>query len=160
MKWILVGVALLSLGTLPARGAGFDAELSITDGKATQTTKSNAAGPEPVRYRRAVLESAATGSFTLTWKVIRSAPQPVKDVLVHFFAVKLDRQGQMPPALDPERVVIEGALTMDFAAKDTAGGTQHFQIDEPGIYLIRVDVGSDPEKPGIEDLAEVELIVK
>ena len=160
MKWIPIAIAIIMFRGIPAWGtAGFDAELSLSDGATTQVAQSKTAAAEPKR-RRVTLEASADGSFTLTWKVVRTASDPAKDVLVHFFAVKLDRQGQMPPALEPERVVIEGALTMDFAAKDTAGGTQHFRVEGPGVYLIRVDAGSDPEKPGMEDLAEVELVTK
>jgi hypothetical protein len=106
------------------------------------------------------MQAAADSQFTATWKVVRHAKDGTKDTLVHFYVVKVDRQGQAPPALDPSVVVLESALTMDFPTGEVAGGTQRFRVDGPGIYLVRIEAGGDPDKPGLEDFAEMELVVK
>jgi hypothetical protein len=106
------------------------------------------------------VEGSADASFTAVWKVSRSAKTDTKDVLVHFYVVKTDRQGQAPPALEPGHVVIECALTMDFPPNQTSAGTQQFRVDGPGVYLVRIEAGADPEKPGTADYAEMELVVK
>jgi hypothetical protein len=152
--------AVLLLGCTFARGAGFAAELKVTDGKATQSDKNKPPPAPDQTVHRVTLESSADAHFTATWKVVRKDTVEAKDALVHFVVVKLDRQGQAVPALEPGRVTIECALTMDFAKDKTASGSQPFSIDSPGIYLVRIEAGGDPDKPGQEDFAEIELIVK
>ena len=55
---------------------------------------------------------------------------------------------------------IECALTMDFAKDKTATGTHPFHMDSPGVYLVRIEAGGDPDKPGRQDYAEIELVAK
>jgi hypothetical protein len=144
-----------------ARGAGYDAALEVRDGKNVHSAKQGKSTTAPsTMARRVVFEGSVDGQFTAKWKIVRTDQTLVKDELVHIYVVKMERQGQAPPALEPSRVVIESAVTMDFPAGETAGGTQQFRVDGPGIYLVRVEVGADPEKPGIEDYAELELVVK
>lgn len=106
------------------------------------------------------LDALADGSFIATWKVTRTDAAEVKDVLVHFYVVKLDRAGQAPPALDPAKVTIESALTMDFANGKSSQATQQFRVDGPGVYLVRIEAGTDPDNPGQADYAEIELSLK
>jgi len=155
---------LLLLGGV-ARGAGYDVSLELSNGKDSATATSKPAGDGPVPHvdplaHRAVLQAAADGSFTLKWKVTRTAQDQAKDELVHFYVVKVEHQGQAPPPLEPTQVVLEGAVRMDFPNGDTATGTQPFRLEEPGIYLVCVEAGGDPDKPGTADAAELELVAK
>jgi hypothetical protein len=154
-----VAVAML-LGCAFARGAGFATELKVTDGKATQSAKSKPPVAADQMIHRDTLETKTDAHLTAVWKVVRADPAEVKDALVHFVVVKLDRPGQAVPALEPDKVTIECALTMDFAKDKTASGSQPFRIESPGVYLVRIEAGGDPDKPGREDFAELELIVK
>ncbi|HSU68063.1 MAG TPA: hypothetical protein VLJ39_14395 [Tepidisphaeraceae bacterium] len=142
-----------------ARGAGFECSLEASDGKTTQSAKPGSKDNSPMG-KRVVLEASAASAVTVKWKVVRAAKDQAKDVLVHFYVVKLTRAGQAPPPLDPKQVTVESALTMDFPAKETASGSQPFQVDGAGIYLIRIEAGADPDKPGMEDFAEIELVAK
>jgi hypothetical protein len=157
---ILIWAFLILLVSVPAIGAGFDATLELKDDKTSQTSKSKAASmPDPLAHR-AVLEASTGSLFTATWKVVRSGKGELKDALVHFYVVKMDRQGQAPPVLDPAIVVIESAITMDFPPGVSSGGTQRFRVDGPGVYLVRIEAAGDPDKPGVEDFTELELVVK
>lgn len=143
-----------------ADAAGFGVELKVSDGKTTQSQQSKAAASPEKAVHRISLESSVNATFSVTWKVRRTDPVEAKDVLVHFVVVKLDRPGQAIPPLEPDRVPMEGALTMDFARDKTATGTHPFHLDSPGVYLVRIEAGGDPEQPGREDFAEIELVVK
>jgi hypothetical protein len=157
---ILVCAILTLLISVPAIGAGFDAALELKDDKTSQASISKTAStPDPLAHR-AVLQSSTGSLFTATWKVIRSGKEELKDALVHFYVVKMDRQGQAPPALDPAVVVIESAITMDFPPGVSSAGTQRFRVDAPGVYLVRIEAAGDPDKPGVEDFTELELVVK
>jgi hypothetical protein len=151
---------VILLGCTFARGAGFAAELKVTDGKATRSARTKPPVAADQMIHRATLETSADAHLTATWKVVRTDPAEVKDALVHFVVVKLDRPGQAIPALEPDKVTIECALTMDFAKDKTASGSQPFRIQSPGVYLVRIEAGGDPDKPGQEDFGELELIVK
>lgn len=143
-----------------ARAAGFGVELKVTDGKATQSNKSKPHAAADQAVRRVTMETSVDALLSATWKATRMDPVEAQDVLVHFVVVKLDKQGQAVPPLEPDKVPIECALTMDFPKDKTATGTQPFHVDAPGIYLVRIEAGGDPDKPGQEDFAEIELVVK
>jgi hypothetical protein len=49
---------------------------------------------------------------------------------------------------------------MDFPKDKAAHGLQPFRISDPGVYLVRIEAGGDPDAPGKEDFAELELVVK
>jgi len=158
---VAIVAAYILITCAAAHGAGYDAVLEVRDGKNGQTARQNKSSTAPsAMSRRVVLEGSTDDHFTATWKIVRKDQTTVKDELVHFYVVKMERQGQAPPALAPSRVVIESAVTMDFPAGETARGTQEFRVDGPGIYLVRVEVGTDPDKPGVEDYAELELVAK
>lgn len=157
---LFVAPLVLLFSVSAARAAGFAAELKVTDGTATQSAKSNALQDSRPGAHRVRLDASADGSFTATWKITRTGPTEAKDVLVHFYVVKLDRPGQAPPALDPGKVAIESALTMDFVQGKSSSAAQQFRVKEPGVYLVRIEAGGDPDKPGQEDYAEIELSVK
>jgi len=158
---IAIGALLVLLASAVAQGAGYDADIEVRDGKNAQSAKQSKPTTTPSTLaKRVVLEGSADSQFTAVWKVVRTDQTLTKDELVHFYVVKMDRQGQAPPALDPSHVVIESAVTMDFPPGEKAGGTQQFRVDGPGIYLVRVEAGVDPDKPGVEDYAELELVVK
>lgn len=163
LAWVTPAVLLLLLGAV-ARGAGYDVSLELSNGKDSAAAKSKPGTDGPPRAdplaHRAVLQAAADGSFTLKWKVVRTAEDETKDVLVHFYVVKAAHQGQAPPPLEPTQVVLEGAVRMDFPKGEAASGTQPFRLDEPGIYLVCVEAGGDPDTPGSAETAELELVAK
>lgn len=152
-------LALFSCCAL-THAAGFQVELKLGDGKTTQSQKSKPASPPEKAIHRITLESSVDVPFSATWKVTRTNQVEAQDALVHFVVVKLDRPGQALPPLEPDRVPVECALTMDFAKDRTATGKQPFHVDSPGVYLVRIEAGGDPDKPGQEDFAEIELVVK
>lgn len=143
-----------------AHAAGFQVELKLGDGKITRSQRSKPASSPGQTVHRITLKSSADAPFSATWKVTRTDPAEAQDALVHFVVVKLDRPGQAVPPLEPARVPIECALNMDFAKDKTAAGTQPFHVDSAGVYLVRIEAGGDPDKPGQEDYAEIELVVK
>lgn len=161
MRFLPLSVAFVALlfRSPTAHATGFEAWLQVTDGKQTQSAHSGMKPDSAAASHRRTLETSGDGPFTAKWKVTRTDAVEAKDVLVHFYVVKLDRAGQSPPALEPSKVPIESALTMDFANGKTSTGSQQFRV-EPGLYLVRIEAGGDPDKPGQEDFAELELLVK
>jgi hypothetical protein len=155
---VALGLAVLCPATVLA--AGFSAELKVTDGKTTKSTKSGQPAAPDQMPHRLTIDTSAGAPLIATWTVRRTVEGEAKEVLVHLVVVKLDRPGQAVPSLEPSKVPIESALTMDFDKDKAAHGSQPFRISDPGIYLVRIEAGGDPDKPGQEDFAEMELVVK
>jgi len=84
-----------------------------------------------------------------------------KDVLVHFFVVKIDKAGQaVVPKLDRD-VVAESALTMDFKPKEKAEGEVTLRLPRPGAYLMRLEtIGAVTGPAGHEDFAALDVSVR
>jgi hypothetical protein len=106
------------------------------------------------------MEASVGSSFTATWKVLRTSRDEGKDVLVHFYAVRIGRAGEAPPPLEPAKVPIETALTMDFPPNAASDATLRFKVEQPGIYLVRVEVRPNSQELGHEEYAAMDLVVK
>jgi len=146
--------------TTTARGAGYEMSLKVSDGqheRAATTQLSERHGPGQSRL---VLDGHAGAKFTATWKVARSARDEAKDVLVHFYVVRIGRAGEAPPPLEPAKVAIESALTMDFPHAEASSATLQFKVEQPGIYLVRVEARPNSEEPGHEEYAAMDLVLK
>jgi hypothetical protein len=158
----LIALVALVFGiqSTAASAAGFAVELKVTDGHTMQSARSGTPHDSRPGAHRPSLEASVDRPITAEWTVTRIDPAEAKDVLVHFYVVKLDRPGQAPPSLEPAKVTIESALTMDFAKGKSSHAAMQFRVDGPGIYLVRIEAGGDPDKPGQEDYSEVELTVK
>ena len=141
-----------------AAAAGFEVSLRVSqqDREAAATKPANVA---KAIKKRAVFEGDVARPFTAKWKVVRAAKQEEKDVLVHYYVVKIERSGQAAPPLEPKRVIVESALTMDFPPGQSSESSVQFRIDEPGVYLMRIETGSG-DQPEAQDFAEIELLVK
>lgn len=105
---------------------------------------------------------AASGELVrVHFRVTRHAPLTAEDVLVHYFVVREEAVGANPPLeLKPERVVIEGAATMDFVQKADLQGTFSFRAYAPGAYLLRVECQDPHNETLSEPFAALDLEVK
>ena len=83
----------------------------------------------------------------------------VKNVLVHFFVVKIDKADQQEVPKLTKNVVVESALTMDFKALDKTEGDLTFSVPNAGRYLLRLEL-KDAPKGGRDPFAALELLVR
>jgi len=140
-----------------ARADGFSAtvEVSAGDQKASAANDAAVRKDKPLSSRPR-LQASADGKFTIRWKITRTAAEPVKDALVHFYLVQIERPGQAPPPLEPGIVQLESALTMDFDAKTSASAQMSFRPQKAGVYLVRIEV----EGANAATFAEMDLVAK
>ena len=84
----------------------------------------------------------------------------LKDAVVHFYVARQDEVGQKAlPNLDNEEViVVETAFDLDFRPGGKAGGRQTLKIDEPGVYLVRVESGNTQSDH--EHFAAIDLVIE
>lgn len=158
--WLALGLLLLLWTGDVARGAGYELSLEIRDGKEKLITANRPVEAGKSAAKRALMEGRSDVQFTAIWKVKRTGKDEAKDVLVHFYVVRIGRLGEAPPPLEPKRVVIESALTMDFPPEESAGAQLKLKVNEPGVYLVRIEVRPNGDEPGHEDFAALDLVIK
>jgi hypothetical protein len=137
-------------------------DLTVQAGKASKSAATDTAALGVQPKKRQVLEARTGDKIVVKWTLTNKDPKAaLKNVLVHFFAVKEDKVGQKTtPKLD-KGVAAESALTMDFNPKDKSAGEMSFVIDEAGAYLLRVEtIGAAVGAEGHEHFAALDLQVK
>src|SRR4051812_27682894 len=104
MSRFLFGLAALGGLLSAARAAAepFAIDLEVRSGKARKTAHAESAAPGARQKGRDVLDVKAGARVTVKWELSSTDRKAtVKDVTVHFFAVKQDRPGeQAVPKLD------------------------------------------------------------
>jgi hypothetical protein len=157
--WALVSWVLAS-GSAQAHHFAIDLEVKAPKGNQAAHAQKAALGEKP--KPRSALEVKAGDKIAVRWTLRSTAvKETAKDVLVHFYAVKISKLGEPPPSKLDKNVVTETALTMDFKPKDKTEGELHFQIDQPGFYLLRLETrGAAVGPDGHEHFAALDLIVQ
>jgi len=151
----------------PARADQFTIDLEVKGPKAGRTVHAEAAATGPLELGakpkpRAILEIQAGDTITIKWTLTSIAPkETVKDVLVHFYAVKIDKAGDRPPPKLDKGVLLETALTMDFKPKDKSEGELNLLVDKAGVYLLRLETSfKHVDAEALEPFATLDLIVR
>ena len=130
-------------------------ELSQADHHQPATNPADPHEVKPVTKRPSITVEADS-KLTAAWKVTYIAKPPINDVLVHFYMVRIERSGQAPPPLAPQRVLLESAQTMDFSTGTSTDAKMEFRPKETGLYLVRLEA----QGAGEPSAAEMELVVK
>lgn len=153
-------IAFALLFSCKARGADFSIELKVQVGKHNLVAREEKAFLGAKAKKREVLKIKAGDKVQVRWLMSNRDKSAVKNVLVHFFAVKEEELGQKTqPKLD-KGVPAESALVMDFNPKDQAKGELSFSIVQPGPYLVRLEtIGAAVGEGGVEFFAAMELLV-
>jgi hypothetical protein len=139
------------------RAEDFRLSLELSQASHRQAT-TNPADPHEVKpvTKRPTITVEADSKVTAAWKVTYIAKAAMNDVLVHFYVVKIQRSGQAPPPLAPQRVLLESALNMDFATGTSTEAKLEARPKEAGVYLVRLEA----QGAGETSAAEMELVVK
>ncbi len=145
-----------------SRADHFTIDLEVKGSKASRTVHTETAGLGIKPKRRAILEIQAGDKIIIKWALSSTAPKDtIKDVLVHFYAVKIAKPGDSPPPKLDKDVLLETALTMDFKPKDKTEGELRLQVDKPGAYLLRLEtIGAAVGADGHEHFANLDLVAR
>jgi hypothetical protein len=155
-------VMLLLLFSWPLRADHFTVELKAQAGKLSLTAETATASLGAIAKKRGVLQVKAGQRISVRWTMKNKDPkESLKNVLVHFFAVREQELGQKTTPKLNKDVSAETALTMDFNPNDKAEGELSFTIDQAGPYLLRVEtIGAAVGAEGHEHFAALELLVQ
>lgn len=145
-----------------ARADHFAIELEVKDPKASHTAKTETAGLGVKPKPRAVLEVQAGDQVTVKWTLTSTASKDtIKDVLIHFYAVRISKAGDPPPPKLDKDVLLETASTMDFKPKDKSQGELTLKPEKPGVYLLRLEtIGASAGTNDHEHFATLDLVAR
>jgi hypothetical protein len=150
----LLAYSLILFTTLPARAEHFDITLRVqsAEGKAEAFSDEEppAGGVNPRPVFHTLVGQPLTWQFFLTNVKPHS---PFKHLKLHYALTLVDdsRVGQTTVVPSPKKLeppVFDGDFILDLKHHGRVGIRQQFQIDRPGLYLLRVesvDSGSDHE---------------
>ena len=115
--------------------------------------------PESGKNPRPVLKAQVGEPIRVQWLLTNVYPhKTLENVVVHFYIARQDKVGQKELPDLGEGVVLESAFDIDFKPGAKAGARNTVRIDEPGVYLVRVETrqtGSDHEH-----FAAVDLVIE
>jgi hypothetical protein len=158
---LLAGLMMLPWPAVAA-AHHFTIDLKVQADRTGKTVHADTAAVGVKPKERPVLRLKAGSRLVVQWTMTNVDPKAVfKDVVVHFFAVKVDRLGQVIPPKLTKGVAAESALKMDFNPKDATRGELSFTIDTPGIYLLRLEtIGAAVGLEGHEHFAALDLVIE
>src|SRR5579871_2594796 len=93
----------LLLWPLVAQASHFSVTLDVSDANAKQTAKTET---EPSKAREVVvrptMQTMLGKHCTAKFKITCTGKEGLKDAMIHFYVVKIDKAGQNPPPLEPK----------------------------------------------------------
>lgn len=149
------------LGPPLGRADDFAIDLKAQAAKKPEKVEAKYPVPDTKPAPRAVLMIGVNTPITVHWS-LRATDKAalVKDALVHFFVVKIEKPDQQEVPKLTKNVIVESALTMDFKAQDKTEGEITFTVSNPGCYLLRLELKSAANKDGRAPFAALDLLVK
>jgi hypothetical protein len=145
-SYLLVGVALILWPlSLRAEHAKIDLKLIHLDpasGAEGEEVVANADQEPPLggSNKRPLAKVKAGEPLMLRFFLTNTYPHGVKkDVTVRYYVVREEKQGQKNVPDLKTGTVTEGRFKMNFKPNCRVGAQVHFKINEPGIYLLRIE---------------------
>ncbi len=157
LSTLFVLVATLSApGQIRAEHAKIN--LDVSAGRENATAHVDQTPPEWGKNPRPVLKAKVNERIRIQYLLTNIYPhKTLENVVVHFFVARQQKVGQKElPDLKGD-VVMETAFDMDFKPGTKAGQRSTLKIDEPGVYLIRVETRDT--KSDHEHFAAIDLVV-
>ncbi len=158
--------SIILLALLAANPASTSVEhakitLDVIANKETTTAYVDQTPPDHGKNPRPVVKVKAGEPIKINWLLTNVYPhKTLENVVVHFYVARQQKVGQKPtPDLGVEaNVVMESAFEMDFKPGAKAGARNTLKIDQPGVYLIRVE--SKQTQSDHEHFAAIDLVVE
>ena len=156
---IVLALFGLGLGVMPARAEHSKIQLHVSASRGEQTAFVDQTPPPSGKNPRPVLKARAGETITYDWVLTNVYPhKTLENVVVHFFVARVAKVGQNDlPDLGGD-VTLEAAFDMDFKPGSKAGQRGRLRIDQPGVYLVRVETRQT--KSDHEHFAAIDLVVE
>ena len=156
----LAGWLALAAVATRARAEHAKIELNLSAAKGQQTAFVDQTPPPSGKNPRPVLKARAGETVSYQFVLTNVYPhKTLENVVVHFFVARQEKAGQkeLPDLSREGDVALEAAFDMDFKPGAKAGQRGRFQIDAPGVYLVRVETRQTQSDH--EHFAAIDLVV-
>ena len=130
---------MITLFSVPVWAGDFQPKLEI-GGLSVHEPDTIDPRPGATDASRKKVSLAAGKKTALRWSLACKGDGKHADTLVHFYLVKADHPGQAAiREAKPASIILENAMTIDFHPGEDARGEIEVAIEEPGIYMARVE---------------------
>ncbi len=153
-------IAITCLTNATALAEHYQIELTVTTPREKARASADTSPPPEGRHPRPVCQARKGEPLVLQFFMTSNFPhEAIKDVTVHYFVTRIEKVGQTQVPSPSSDSIINGHFVMDFKP-DTGkvGLRQQFHIDEPGIYLVRVQ--SEEHDADHEHFSAIDLVVE
>ena len=157
--FVALGLGLTVAVPANSRAEHAKINLDVVSPGGQQTAFVDQTPPASGKNPRPVLKAKAGETIRVNWMLTNVYPhKTLSNVVVHFFIAREDKAGQKDlPDLNGE-VVLESAFEMDFKPGAKAGQKNTLRIDQPGVYLIRVETRQTNSDH--EHFAAIDLVIE
>lgn len=135
--------------------------LDVTARGETKTAHMDQTPPDVGKSPRPVLKAKAGDSIKIQYIFTNIYPhKTLENVVIHFYVARAEKVGQktVPDLTREANVVLETAFDMDIKPGGKAGGRMSIKVDEPGVYMVRVE--SIKTQSDHEHFAAIDLVVE
>ncbi len=160
----LTGVSLITaaLGLVPALAARAEhakITLDVVTSRGQATSFMDQTPPAVGKNKRPVATAVAGEPVKVQFVFQNTYPhKTLEHVVVHFYIVRAAKVGQKDLPDLGDDVVAETAFEMDFGPGAKAGQRSTFRINEPGVYLVRVE--SRNTQSDHEHFSAIDLVIE
>ncbi len=154
---ILLGLGLALAA--PARAEHAKISLDVVAPGGQQTAFVDQTPPASGKNPRPVLKAQAGETIRVNWMLTNVYPhKTLQNVVVHAFIARQEKVGQKDLPDPNGEMVLESAFEMDFKPGAKAGQKNTLRIDEPGVYLVRVETRQTDSDH--EHFAAIDLVIE
>lgn len=158
--YCLTGMIALALAcAATARGEHAKINLDVTAPGEKKTAYVDQTPPEWGKNPRPVVKAKVGEPIKVQWVLTNVYPhKTLENVVVHFFIAPQAKVGQKELPRLGDDVVLETAFEMDFKPGAKAGAHNTVRIDQPGVYLVRVETRQTQNDH--EHFAAIDLVIE
>ena len=136
--------------------------LEVVSSRGKETAHVDQTPPDAGKIPRPVVKAKAGETIKIDWEFTNVYPhKTIENALLYFYVAKEAKVGQKElPDLseNSEAVIVQTAFEMDFKPGGRAKGHHKVKIDEPGVYLVRLQTVKTQSDH--EHFAAIDLVVE
>lgn len=133
--------------------------LEVIAPNSRQTAFMDQTPPDWGKNPRPLVKAKVGEPIKIQWMFVNIYPhKTLENVVVHFYVAREAKVGQKELPELTDDVALETAFDMDFKPGGKAGQRNTIRLNEPGVYLIRVESGKTQSDH--EHFAAIDLVVE
>ncbi len=162
IKTWLFAVVVGVVGAAEIRAEHAKISLEVVSSRGRETAHVDQTPPDSGKIPRPVVKAKAGETIKIDWEFTNVYPhKTIESALLYFYVAKEAKIGQkeLPDLSEKsEAVIVQTAFEMDFKPGGRAKGHHKVKIDEPGVYLVRLQTVKTQSDH--EHFAAIDLVVE